>query len=179
MGQSGGASRWRVCYQRGLPRLVSIILAIQVWTTIVISLINTQMIKLSISLVIQLKGGIKRHTYWNVFIFQNFHITFSLYISVSIYLARLMPVTKIIDMCTNLYFHHLSMRNPSINLDYQWTKYWYMCSTIHHCNLDLKCWQLNKGQGLQILSVNYHPNSEVSKVSNFPTICVSETSCCH
>ena len=23
MGQSGGASRWRVCYQRGLPRLVS------------------------------------------------------------------------------------------------------------------------------------------------------------
>ena len=22
MGQSGGASRWRVCYQRGLPRLV-------------------------------------------------------------------------------------------------------------------------------------------------------------
>ena len=24
MGQSGGASRWRVCYQRGLPRLVHI-----------------------------------------------------------------------------------------------------------------------------------------------------------
>ena len=23
IGQSGGASRWRVCYQRGLPRLVS------------------------------------------------------------------------------------------------------------------------------------------------------------
>ena len=22
IGQSGGASRWRVCYQRGLPRLV-------------------------------------------------------------------------------------------------------------------------------------------------------------
>ena len=22
MGQNGGASRWRVCYQRGLPRLV-------------------------------------------------------------------------------------------------------------------------------------------------------------
>ena len=24
IGQSGGASRWRVCYQRGLPRLVYI-----------------------------------------------------------------------------------------------------------------------------------------------------------
>ena len=24
IGQSGGASRWRVCYQRGLPRLVII-----------------------------------------------------------------------------------------------------------------------------------------------------------
>ena len=24
IGQSGGASRWRVCYERGLPRLVSL-----------------------------------------------------------------------------------------------------------------------------------------------------------
>ena len=25
IGQSGGASRWRVCYQRGLPRLVDLV----------------------------------------------------------------------------------------------------------------------------------------------------------
>ena len=30
MGQSGEASRWRVCYQRGLPRLVFMLLVIVV-----------------------------------------------------------------------------------------------------------------------------------------------------
>ena len=29
IGQSGGAGRWRVCYRRGLPRLVSVALQIQ------------------------------------------------------------------------------------------------------------------------------------------------------
>ena len=31
IGQSGGASRWRVCYQRGLPRLVSVTLEAYFW----------------------------------------------------------------------------------------------------------------------------------------------------
>ena len=34
IGQSGGASRWRVCYQRGLPRLVLYLSALKVSTAL-------------------------------------------------------------------------------------------------------------------------------------------------
>ena len=33
IGQSGGASLWRVCYQRGLPRLVSIPYDVSIFLT--------------------------------------------------------------------------------------------------------------------------------------------------